>query len=104
MPRLIRPTLPSTVETAVGFLGSRAQSDILRQLALLGPSTVGQLQAVLEIGRPSLNRHLEALARAGLIETDPPRGQRQGRDVTYEVQRETLRQLLRAYADYVEGR
>jgi DNA-binding transcriptional ArsR family regulator len=101
MPRLIRPTLPSTVETAVGFLGSRAQSDILRHL---GPSTVGQLQAVLEIGRPSLNRHLEALARAGLIETDPPRGQRQGRDVTYEVQRETLRQLLRAYADYVEGR
>ncbi|BCW86526.1 MULTISPECIES: ArsR/SmtB family transcription factor [Paenarthrobacter] len=104
MPRLIRPNLPSTVEAAIGFLGSRAQADVLRQLAILGPSTVGQLQAVLEIGRPSLNRHLEALSRAGLIETDPPRGLRQGRDVTYEVQPGTLRHLLRAYVDYVEGR
>jgi DNA-binding transcriptional ArsR family regulator len=85
-------------------MGSRAQVDILRQLAILGPSTIGQLQAVLDIGRPSLNRHLEALAGDGLIETDPPCGVRQGRDVIYAVQPRRIRNLARTYLEYVEGR
>ncbi|MBT2588536.1 helix-turn-helix transcriptional regulator [Arthrobacter sp. ISL-95] len=104
MPRLIRPNLPSGVEAAISFMGSRAQADVLRQLAILGPSTIGQLQYVLEISRPSLNRHLEALAATGLIKTDPPRGMRQGRDVTYELQPARIQELSRAYVDYIEGR
>lgn len=104
MPRLIRPDLPPTVEAGISFMGSRAQADVLRQLAVLGPSTIGQLQSVLEIGRPSLNRHLDALAEAGLIRTDPPQGMRQGRDVTYEVRPERIRELMSAYRDYIEGR
>ena len=104
MPRLIKPNLPTEVEAAVRFMGNRAQTDLLRQLTILGPSTIGQLQAVLEIGRPSLNRHLISLSDAGLIETDPPRGQRQGKDVTYAVQRPRIQELLRTYIAYIEGR
>lgn len=104
MPRLIRPNLPPDVEAAVKFMGNRAQANVLRQLAILGPSTIGQLQTVLEIGRPSLNRHLDALADAGVIETDPPRGMRQGRDVTYAIRPRRIRDLERAYLDYIEGR
>ncbi|WP_142045701.1 ArsR/SmtB family transcription factor [Arthrobacter sp. SLBN-100] len=103
MPRLIRPNLPPDVEAAVRFMGNRAQANVLRQLAILGPSTIGQLQAELDIGRPSLNRHLETLEDDGLIETDPPRGVRQGRDVTYTVQPRRIRSLARTYLDYVEG-
>ncbi|WP_442858223.1 ArsR/SmtB family transcription factor [Arthrobacter sp. SLBN-100] len=84
-------------------MGNRAQANVLRQLAILGPSTIGQLQAELDIGRPSLNRHLETLEDDGLIETDPPRGVRQGRDVTYTVQPRRIRSLARTYLDYVEG-
>lgn len=104
MPRLIRPKLPSDVEMAINFMGSRAQADVLRQLAILGPSTIGRLQTVVEISRPSLNRLLESLALMGLIVTDPPQGLRQGREVTYEVQQSRIRSLSRAYLDYVEGR
>ncbi|WP_432443843.1 MarR family transcriptional regulator [Paenarthrobacter nitroguajacolicus] len=85
-------------------MGSRAQADVLRQLAILGPSTIGQLQSVVDVSRPSLNRLLDALGAAGLVLTDPPEGARQGRDVVYEVRRTRIRDLSRAYVDYIEGR
>lgn len=103
MPSLIRPKLPPNVETAVSFMGSRAQTDILRQLSILGSSTIGQLQAVLEISRPSLNRHLASLSKVGLVQTDPPAGMRHGKDVVYAVQPARVRQLSTEYMSYVEG-
>ncbi|UNK47853.1 ArsR/SmtB family transcription factor [Arthrobacter sulfonylureivorans] len=103
MPNLIRPVLPGEVEIAIGVIGSRAQTQILRHLAILGPSAIGRLQAAMDISRPSLNRHLEALSKAGLVQTDPPAGMRQGRDVVYAVQLARLRGLAREYISYVEG-
>lgn len=103
MPSLIRPELPPEIEKAISFMGNRAQADILRHLSLLGPSTIGRLQTVVLISRPSLNRHLDALATAGLVETDPPAGMRHGRDVTYTVQRARIRQLAHEYVSYVQG-
>ena len=104
MPRLIRPTLPADVELAITYMGGRAQVDILRQLAVLGPSTISQLQEVVQIGRSSLNRHLDGLASAGLVETDPPEGLRHGKDVTYAVRTRRIRDLALAYLEHIEGR
>jgi DNA-binding MarR family transcriptional regulator len=84
-------------------MGNRAQADILRNLFLLGPSTIGQLQAVTAISRPSLNRLLDALSKAGLVQTDPPAGLRHGKDVTYTAQRGRIRQLADEYVSYLEG-
>jgi DNA-binding MarR family transcriptional regulator len=103
MPSLIRPELPPGVEAAISFMGNRAQADILRNLFLLGPSTIGQLQAVTAISRPSLNRLLDALSKAGLVQTDPPAGLRHGKDVTYTAQRGRIRQLADEYVSYLEG-
>lgn len=89
---------------AISFMGNRAQADILRQLSLLGPSTVGQIQVVTEIGRPSLNRHLAALEATGLIATDPPPGHRHGKSVTYRVEPKRIAQLAEEYVRYVSGR
>jgi len=103
MPNLIRPALPAEVELAIGVMGSRAQAQVLRTLSILGPSTIGRLQGSVDIGRPSLNRHLDFLSRAGLVQTDPPAGLRQGKDVVYAVQPARLRRLVADYVSYVEG-
>lgn len=88
---------------AIGFIGNRAQADILRQLSIHGPCTVGQIQTVSEISRPSLNRHLSALEAAGLVTTDPPAGQRHGKSVTYRVEPKRIDQLAQEYVRYVRG-
>jgi DNA-binding HxlR family transcriptional regulator len=103
MPSLIRPELPPQVEAAISFMGNRAQADILRHLSLLGPSVIGRLQSVMAISRPSLNRHLDSLATAGLVQTDPPAGMRHGKETTYTVQPARIRELAHEYLSYVQG-
>jgi DNA-binding transcriptional ArsR family regulator len=103
MPSLIRPKLPPEVEAAISLMGNRARVDILRHLSMLGPSTIGRLQTAADISRPSLNRHLDFLAEAGLVQTDPPAGMRHGKDVVYMVQPDRVRELTQEYTSYVEG-
>jgi len=103
MPSLIRPKLPPEVEAAISLMGNRARVDILRHLSMLGPSTIGRLQTAVDISRPSLNRHLDFLAEAGLVQTDPPAGMRHGKDVVYMVQPARVRELTQEYTSYVEG-
>ena len=103
MPSLIRPKLPPEVEVAISLMGNRARVDILRRLSMLGPSTIGRLESAVDISRPSLNRHLDFLAEAGLVQTDPPAGMRHGKDVVYMVQPDRVRELTQEYTSYVEG-
>lgn len=84
-------------------MGNRARVNILRRLSMLGPSTIGRLQAVVDISRPSLNRHLDSLAKAGLVHTDPPAGMRHGKDVVYMVHSARVRELTQKFTSYVQG-
>lgn len=102
MPTLINPDLPPEVETAVGVIGSRAQADILRELSRLGPSTAGELVGATGISRPSLNRHLVALQRAGIVTASPP-GNRAGKTLRYTAQIHRVRELAEKYLRYVSG-
>lgn len=102
MPTLINPDLPPEVETAVGVIGSRAQADILRQLSLLGPSTAGELVGATGISRPSLNRHLVALQRSGIVIANPP-GNRAGKTLRYSARMDRVRDLADKYVRYVSG-
>lgn len=95
--------MPQDVEAAVSLIGNRARTDILHNLSKLGPSTVGRLHSAMDISRPSLNRHLDVLAKAGLIQTDPPEGLRHGKSVVYAIQRSRVRELVAGYAAFVEG-
>lgn len=103
MPNLLRPKMPLDVEAAVSLIGNRARADILHNLSALGPSTVGRLHSALDISRPSLNRHLDVLSRAGLVQTDPPAGLRHGKNVVYAIHRTRVRELVQAYAAFIEG-
>lgn len=95
--------MPPEVEVAISLMGNRARVNILRRLSMLGPSTVGRLQAAVDISRPSLNRHLDFLAKVGLVQTDPPAGMRHGRDVVYVVHSARVRELTQEYTSYVQG-
>lgn len=87
----------------VGMIGSRAQTEILRRLALMGPSTAGELAAATGISRPSLNRHLVALQKAGVVTTVPTDGDRAGKTLTYSAQLDLVRELAEKYLRYVSG-
>jgi DNA-binding transcriptional ArsR family regulator len=95
--------MPPEVEVAISLMGNRARVNILRRLSMLGPSTIGRLQAAVDISRPSLNRHLDFLAKVGLVHTDPPAGMRHGKDVLYMVHSARVRELTQEYTSYVQG-
>lgn len=103
MPSLIRPKMPPEVEVAVSLMGNRARVNILRRLSMLGPSTIGRLQGAVDMSRPSLNRHLDLLAKAGLVQADPPAGMRHGKDVVYMVHSARVRELTQEFTSYVQG-
>ncbi|WP_394253023.1 ArsR/SmtB family transcription factor [Arthrobacter pityocampae] len=103
MPALIDPDLPLEVEAAVSVIGSRAQAEILRRLSRLGPSTAGELADATGISRPSLNRHLVALQKAGVVAATPPAGDRAGKTVKYAAQIDRVRELAEKYLRYVSG-
>ena len=95
--------MPPEVEVAISLMGNRARVNILRRLSMLGPSAIGRLQAAVDISRPSLNRHLDFLAKAGLVQTDPPAGMRHGKDVVYMVHSARVRELTQEFTSYVQG-
>lgn len=104
MPTLIDPDLPPEIETVVAMIGSRAQTEILRRLALMGPSTAGELARATGISRPSLNRHLVALQKAGVVLVTPDQGDRAGKTLKYSAQLDLVRELVEKYLRYVSGR
>lgn len=88
---------------AIAHMGNRAQANILRHLAKVGPSTIGELMEGVDMTRPSLNRHLAALESAQIVHTSPPAGSRHGKTVTYHVDLQRLRDLVAEYLRYVSG-
>lgn len=101
MPRLIQPALPEDVETAVAFLGNRAQVQILRMLSSRGPCTIGSLIENLDMSRPSVNKHLVSLENAGLVVGHPAVGQRHGKSVTYQLDAGQVRSLAESCLAYI---
>lgn len=101
MPRLIQPALPKDVETAVAFLGNRAQVQILRILSSSGPCTIGSLIENLDMSRPSVNKHLVLLEKAGLVIGEPAAGQRHGRSVKYQVDAGRVHSLAESCLAYI---
>jgi DNA-binding transcriptional ArsR family regulator len=55
------------VEEALRALADESRRTMLESLAR-GPSTVGELAALLPIARPGVSRHLRVLRAAGLVE------------------------------------
>lgn len=103
VPILINPELPPKVEIAVGMIGSRAQTDMLRHLCRMGPSTARELVEATGISRPSLNRHLVALEDVGVVTASPPPGDRAGKTVKYTAQLDRVREVAENYLRYVSG-
>jgi DNA-binding transcriptional ArsR family regulator len=72
-------------------LGQAVRLDLVRRLLRAHPAgmVAGALQQAVEIPASTLSHHLDALARAGLIEQ-----QREGRFLRYRVSEAALRDLI----------
>lgn len=55
-----------TYESVLEALGDRTRRQIVRQLRA-GPSSVGELAAVMPVSRPAVSQHLTVLRRSGLV-------------------------------------
>jgi DNA-binding transcriptional ArsR family regulator len=55
-----------TYEVVLDALGDRTRRQIVHQLRA-GPSSVGELAAVLPVSRPAVSQHLRLLRRSGLV-------------------------------------
>lgn len=56
----------NTYETVLDALGDRTRRQIVECLRR-GPSSVGELAAVLPVSRPAVSQHLTVLRRSGLV-------------------------------------
>lgn len=57
-----------SLDQTYSALADRSRREMLRHLACQETATVSQLAAPLSIGLPTVMKHLDVLARAGLIE------------------------------------
>ena len=55
-----------TYEAVLDALGDRTRRQIV-QLLRAGPSSVGELAAVMPVSRPAVSQHLTVLRRSGLV-------------------------------------
>jgi DNA-binding transcriptional ArsR family regulator len=57
----------AVADTVLDALGDRTRRQIIERLGI-GPMPVGELAAVLPVGRPAVSKHLRVLEGAGLVE------------------------------------
>lgn len=102
MPRLTHPSqLPEGVSSAIDVMGNRARTEILRQLATHGPSTLSELAEGIEATRQATHGHVRLLERLGVLEGDLPPEQRRGRTVRWRANEARVRALVQEWLDYV---
>lgn len=81
--------------TVFDALADPVRRDLLEQLREHGPASLGELAAGRTITRQAVTKHLDVLARAGLIGTT-----RVGRHRIHEIEPAPLRQLAEFLAPY----
>lgn len=89
---MTRRTAAGLAEAAPVFaaLGDPARLQIVSRLCREGPLSISRLSEGAQISRQAVTKHLNALASAGLIESE-----RSGRECIYELQPKRLAQVKR---------
>jgi ArsR family transcriptional regulator len=103
VPRLSMPEdMPDAVRVVIDVIGNNVRTEILRVLAQR-PLTALQLAEQLRVHHASVHRHLVLLEEHGLVTADVGRGERRGRTVTWQTNRERLAAVGQLWIDYASG-
>lgn len=82
------------LEDPIKALGNLVRAGIIGYLRQHGPATRAEIAAALEIPIPTIAASLKAMVQAGLLTTDPPKGQaRRGQWVKYGVDHEIVTRM-----------
>lgn len=87
-PRTIRKAAP-----LFAALGDETRLRLLQRLARGGPQSIAELTEAAEVSRQAVTKHLEVLARAGLVQ-----GERSGREHVWRMEPARMDDA-RAYID-----
>lgn len=86
MPKYARPANSDRAEDPIEAFGNRLRAAVIRHLRTHPDQTRAEIAAALEIPSPTVFNALEKLLAAGLLITDPPRGEwERGGRVRYSV-------------------
>lgn len=105
MPRYLRPdsSLPRDVEMAIESVGTIFSRAIVRYLSMNGETGSVELAQVLGTDPNTVRRCLKQLEDAGMVTASIPAGQRRGRAVTFAVDPEQLKALMKSLENFLLG-
>jgi DNA-binding transcriptional ArsR family regulator len=104
MPKYARPPHSESVEAAIEAFGNRVRVAILASLQKEGPGTRGEIARRLDAVEVTVQMHLRALERLGLVTSDPPPETRKsGQRVRYSAKAADIAKSLDALARVAQG-
>jgi len=89
---------PASSADLFAALGNEARLRLVRRLSSGGPASIARLAAGSSISRQAVTKHLEILARAGLV-----RGSRRGREHLWRLEPERVDEARR-FLDAISAR
>ncbi|WP_442928432.1 MarR family transcriptional regulator [Microbacterium sp. USHLN272] len=97
--------MPLSANRAHRAIATTTQIDVIRYLRRFPGSTAHQISQSLDLDTETLRSVLRGLERLGYLTINPdlPRGRRQGRLITYEVQDHLLLAHLEVLFAYLRG-
>lgn len=103
MPKMTVPEyLPEEMEHAIEIFGSKARCGILIFLKKNEPAYASDIAKAIGASKISTWNHLNAMEDEGVIRSDTPRGQRQGRPPRYSRNTVKIRELLAPLSDLAD--
>lgn len=105
MPRTPEPLDPANpdLDVATAVMGNRNKSLIVRHLWQNGPTTGPELQRATGLLGPTLSLATQQLEEWGVVVGSLPTEMRHGRAVTYTLDTDRLRDLIRMWMEFVTG-
>jgi predicted ArsR family transcriptional regulator len=91
------------VAAAIESFGTMFARGVVRHLALHGASTTGEIAEALGTDANTARRRLVQLEAAGLVVADTAAGERSGRRVRYDLDRDRVQTLVDALREYLLG-
>lgn len=104
MPRYVKPVLPDRVELAIEIFGNRLRLAIIAHLADHAGSDIETMAEALGSKPGTIHFQLQGLEARGVVYSDPPAGQRNGRRALYWRDEDAVRNLYRELGDWIHIR
>lgn len=101
-PEPLDPSNPD-LDVATAVMGNRTKSLIVRHLWQNGPSTGVEIASGTRLVGATMSLAMQQLEQWGIVSGHIPPEMRHGRLVTYTLDQERVRQLMRIWFDFIRG-